>query len=159
MANERTSGGAGLRPAVPPRPVPPEPAPSPTPSQTPEHGAVVERPAPEPPTTTGAIPVEEQPLDPRAIARASLAAGRNASLWWVTAGIVVAVVVSLVVGTRAGSAVLAALVAACAVVRGVLAEPGPVALSVRARRIDVTVLLLLAAGLTALTVFLPHGSV
>ena len=155
MANERTSGGAGLRPAVPPRPVPPEPAPSPTP----EHSPVVERPAPEPPATTGAIPVEEQPLDPRAIARASLAAGRNASLWWVTAGIVLAVVVSLVVGTRAGSAVLAALVAACAVVRGVLPEPGPVALSVRARRIDVTVLVLLAAGLTALTVFLPHSSV
>jgi len=78
-------------------------------------------------------------------------------LWWVSAGIVVALVVSLAVGTRAGSVVLAAVVAACAVVRWTAAAPGPVALSVRAKRIDVTVLFVLALGLAFLAAVLPDG--
>lgn len=155
MVHERTSGGAGLRPAVPPHPAPPEP----TPPSTPDPAAAPEPSAdPEPPAVSGPIPVEELPLDPRAIARASLAAGRNASLWWVSAGIVVAVAVSLVVGTSAGSIVLAVFVAACGVVRWVRPEPGPVALSVRARRIDVAVLLTLAVGLGVLSLFLTDGA-
>ena len=141
MVQERTSGSAGLHPAVPPRPVQP-----PEPEVTIEREPVAEM-LPEPPALSGPIPVEEQPLDPRAIARASLAAGRNASLWWVSGGIAVAIAVSLLIGTRVGSLVLAAVVAACAVVRWTSPAPGPVALSVRARWIDVSVLAALAVGL------------
>lgn len=147
MVHERTSGGAGLRPAIPPRAAAPAPEPAPEP---------VPDPQPEPPALTGPIPVEEAQLDPRAIARASLAAGRNASLWWVSAGILVAVVVSLVVGTRAGSVVLAAMVTACAIVRWVAPVP-PVVLSVRSRWLDVSVLFALAFGLGGLAAILPDG--
>ena len=103
------------------------------------------------------IPVEQAPLDPRAIARASLDAGRNASLWWTSSGIVVATVVALAVGTRAGAFVLAAVALACAVVRAVLPSPGPVALAVRAKAIDVTVLCVLGVGLALLAQILPSG--
>lgn len=138
MVKERMSGAAGVRRATgahphtvePVRPEPPVPDP----------------PAPEQPST-GPIPVEQAPLDPRAIARASLDAARNVSLWWTSSGIVVATLVALVVGTRAGAFVLAAVVLACAVVRAVLPSPGPVALSVRAKALDVAVLVLLGAGL------------
>src|SRR4051794_38581799 len=144
MVHERTTSGAGLRPTPLLRvgePGPEQPA----------------APAPEPLASSGPIPVEQVPLDPRAIARASLAADRNASLWWVSGGILVALVVSLAVGTRAGSVVLAAVVAACAVVRWTAHAPGPVALSVRAKGIDVTVLFLLALGLSLLAAVLPDG--
>jgi len=105
----------------------------------------------------GPIPVEQAPLDPRAIARASLAPRRNASLWWVSAGIGAAILVSLLVGTRAGSVVLAAVVLACAIVRLVVSGPGPVALSVRARWLDVSVLFALALGLAFFAAVLPDG--
>ncbi|WP_456847157.1 DUF3017 domain-containing protein [Cellulomonas sp. P5_C6] len=123
----------------------------------PVDAAPVDAPPVEPPLHTGPIPVEEAPLDPRAIARASLDAARNASLWWTSSGIVVATLVALVVGTRAGAFVLAAVALACAVVRGVLPSPGPVALSVRAKAIDVAVLVLLGVGLAVLAQILPNG--
>ena len=63
--------------------------------------------------------------------------------------------VALVVGTRAGAFVLAAVVLACAVVRAVLPSPGPVALTVRAKALDVAVLVLLGAGLAVLAQLLP----
>jgi hypothetical protein len=106
---------------------------------------------------TGSTPVprEERALDPRAIARASLHASRNASLWWTSAGVGLATVVALVVGTQAGAWALAALAAACAVLRAVLPSPGPVAIAARAKPLDVAVLALLAVALTALGAILP----
>ena len=156
MVQERSSGGAGVRPAGPTRPqTPSTPAPvAPVRSVPPAPDAV---PVVEPPALSGPIPVEELPLDPRVIARASLAAGRNASLWWISAGILVALVVSLVVGTGAGAIVLAGVLAGGAVARWVLPSPGPVALSVRAKAIDVTVLAALAVGLVVLAVLVPGG--
>jgi len=115
-----------------------------------------EPPVVEQPPSTGPIPVEEAPLDPRAIARASLDAARNVSLWWTSSGIVVATVVALVVGTRAGAFVLAAVALAGAVVRAVLPSPGPVAVSVRAKALDVAVLVLFGAGLALLAQILPR---
>jgi hypothetical protein len=138
MVKERMSGAAGVRRA------------------TGAHPNTVEPVRPEPPVpdvpasdepSTGPIPVEQAPLDPRAIARASLDAARNVSVWWTSSGIVVATLVALVVGTRAGAFVLAGVVLVCAVVRAVLPSPGPVALSVRAKALDVAVLVLLGAGL------------
>jgi len=96
--------------------------------------------------------------DPRAIARASLDAGRNVSLWWTSAGVVVALVVSLVVGTRAGAYTLAGVLAACAVARLLLPLPGPLAISVRARWIDVTILGVLAASIGLLAQLLPGNA-
>ena len=91
-----------------------------------------------------------RPLDPRAIARASLDAGRNASLWWTSAGIVVATVVAARrrhpggrVRARRRRRSRARSCARCC------PSPGPVALSVRAKAIDVAVLVLLALGLGA----------
>ncbi|WP_456787386.1 DUF3017 domain-containing protein [Cellulomonas sp. P5_C5] len=115
-----------------------------------------DQPAPDQPPATGPIPVEQAPLDPRAIARASLDAARNVSLWWTSSGIVVATVVALVVGTRAGAFVLAGVVLVCAVVRAVLPSPGPVAITVRAKALDVAVLVLLGAGLAVLAQILPR---
>lgn len=191
MAEERMSGGAGVRrvgsarpDAVDPvlEPVGAAPAPEPAASQArpvepveaavpvdavpvdavpvdaaPVDAAPVDAAPVEPSLHTGPIPVEEAPLDPRVIARASLDAARNASLWWSSSGIVVATLVALVVGTRAGAFVLAAVALACAVVRGVLPSPGPVALSVRAKAIDVAVLVLLGVGLAVLAQILPNG--
>jgi hypothetical protein len=100
-----------------------------------------------------------QPLDPRAIARASLHASRNASLWWTAGGVVLACAVALVVGTDAGAYTLAGVLAAGAVVRGVRPSPGPVALSVRSKTIDVAVLSVLAAMLAVLAALLPSANV
>ena len=161
MVKERMSGTAGVRgaarahpdtvgpvrhaPAAADRPVTPAAG----------HGATATPPPPPTPPSTGPIPVEQVPLDPRAIARASLDAARNVSLWWTSTGIVVATVVALVAGTRAGAFVLAGVVLACAVVRAVLPSPGPVALAVRAKALDVAVLVLLGAGLAVLARILP----
>ena len=147
MVKERMSGAAGVRRATgahphtvdPVRPEPPAP----------------DLPRPDEPST-GPIPVEQAPLDPRAIARASLDAARNVSLWWTSSGIVVAILVALVVGTRAGAFVLAGVALVCAVVRAVLPSPGPVAISVRAKALDVAVLVLLGAGLAVLAQILPR---
>ncbi|MGY4643297.1 DUF3017 domain-containing protein [Cellulomonas sp. URHB0016] len=122
------------------------------------HVVPVSRPA-EPAAGSGPVPVpvEEQALDPRSIARASLQASRNASLWWTSAGIVLAVVVAMLVGTRAGAFTLSAVTVACAAVRAVRPSPGPVALSVRSRPFDVLVLLTFAAGIAFLAQVLPDG--
>ena len=146
MVKERMSGAAGVRRATGAHPHTAEPVRREPP--------VPDPPAPDQPST-GPIPVEEAPLDPRAIARASLDAARNVSLWWTSSGIVVATLVALVVGTRAGAFVLAGVVLACAVVRAVLPSPGPVALTVRAKALDVAVLVLLGAGLAVLAQLLP----
>jgi len=143
MGEEQMSGGAGVRRADPAHP---KPAVEPVAAEV----------GPEPqPVRTGPIPVEQAPLDPRAIARASLDAGRNVSLWWTSSGIVVATVVALAVGTRAGAFVLAAVALVCAVVRAVLPSPGPAALAVRAKSIDVAVLCVLGVGLAFLAQILP----
>jgi len=132
------------------------------PAAEPATDATVEPAAAAVPHAAPRTPVAEQTpvqasqlLDPRAIARASLEAGRNASLWWTSAGVVVATIVALVVGTRAGAYTLAGVLAACAVVRAVLPHPGPVAVSARAKPIDVTVLAVLAVSIGALAHLLP----
>jgi len=101
------------------------------------------------------VPAEQRPLDPRAIARASLQASRNASLWWTAGGVVLAVVVSLLVGTAAGAWTLSAVLAAGAAVRGLRPSPGPVALSVRSRALDVVILAFLAVAIAVLATILP----
>ena len=147
MVKERMSGAAGVRRAAGAHPHTPEPRP---PAPLPDG------PAPDLPPSTDPIPVEQAPLDPRAIARASLVAARNVSLWWTSSGIVVATVVALAVGTRAGAFVLAGVALVGAVVRAVLPSPGPVAVTVRAKALDVAVLVLLGAGLTVLAQILPR---
>ncbi|RHA44111.1 DUF3017 domain-containing protein [Cellulomonas rhizosphaerae] len=113
----------------------------------------------EPEVPDGQVPIQAQQLiDPRAIARASLGASRNASLWWTSAGVLVATVVAVVVGTRAGAYTLAGVLAVCAVVRAVLPHPGPVAVSVRAKAIDVTVLAVLAISIGVLAQLLPGST-
>ena len=111
--------------------------------------------APDPVVTSGPTTAEELPLDPRAIARASLAAGRNWSLWWVTVGVAVAVAVAVLVGTDAGSLTLAGLLAVGAVVRAATPLPGPAALVARGRPLDVLVLFSLAFALTLLSQLIP----
>lgn len=97
-------------------------------------------------------------LDPRAIARASLAAGRNASLWVVAIGVVAATAVALAAGAPAGALTLAALLVGGAITRAVLPNPGPAAFTVRSRSVDVGVLLLLAAGLGLLAPLVAYAS-
>jgi hypothetical protein len=115
----------------------------------PDAGATTDPVAPDPTTA------EELPLDPRAIARASLAAGRNSSLWWVTVGVAVAITVAVLVGTAAGSLTLAGLLAVGAVVRAATPPPGPAALVARGRSLDVLVLFSLAFALALLSQLIP----
>ncbi|GEL94545.1 hypothetical protein CCO02nite_12030 [Cellulomonas composti] len=105
------------------------------------------------------IPAREQRLDPRAIARASQDAARNASLWWVCGGVLLAVVVALLAGTAAGSWVLAGVLLAGAVARVLLPKPGPVAVAVRSKTFDATVLVVLAVGISVLAAILPTGPI
>jgi hypothetical protein len=152
MVKERMSGGAGVHRVAPAHPGagssersgPPAPDTPPT------------RPVEPPPPSTGPIPVEQAPLDPRAIARASLDAARNVSLWWTSSGIVAATLVALVVGTREGAWVLAVVALVGALVRALLPSPGPVALTVRAKAIDVVVLVLFGLGIALLAQILPR---
>jgi uncharacterized protein YceK len=104
------------------------------------------------------VPADERPLDPRAIARASLLASNNASLWWVSSGVVLATVLAVVVGAPVGVLALAAVTGCGAVVRLVRPSPGPVAVSVRAKWLDVAMLTTATLALAALAVWLP-GSV
>ena len=60
------------------------------------------------------------------------------------------------VGTRAGAWVLAVVAFTGAVVRAVLPSPGPVALSVRAKAIDVVVLVVFGLGISLLAQILPR---
>ncbi len=80
---------------------------------------------------------------------------RNGSLWLVAAGIVAAVAAGVLSDARVGAYVLAGVLATSAVVRGVLPEPGPAALGVRRRWIDVAVLSLLAVALVVLAAIVP----
>ncbi|MEV7972545.1 DUF3017 domain-containing protein [Cellulomonas sp. NPDC089187] len=119
------------------------------------------------PTTPGqsaADPLEDpdarfgpdgQPLDPRQIARASLDAGRNASLWIVGGAVLACVAASLVWGPRLGASLFAVMLVICAVVRGVVRGPGPAVLVVRRRSVDVLTLVFLAITIAALAQILP----
>lgn len=99
---------------------------------------------------------EPRPVDQRAAARAGLAAGRSPSLWWVSVGVVAVLVVTFAVDVTAGALVLAGLLAVSALARAVL-RPGPVALSVRSRATDCTVLAVLAVGVGLLAQLAPTG--
>ena len=101
------------------------------------------------------VPPEEQALDPRSIARASLAAGRNRSLWWTLGGIAGAVGAAFVWDAVVGVLVLAALLVVYGAVRAVGASPGPAAVVVRSKALDVTVLLGCAAAFVAWAAVLP----
>jgi hypothetical protein len=94
------------------------------------------------------------PVDVRAAARASLAAGRSPSLWWVCTGLVVTVVIAWTLGASEGAFTLAVLLAVSAVARAVLPR-GPVALTVRSRMWDTAVLLTLALGVGILSQVIP----
>ncbi len=94
------------------------------------------------------------PDDVRAAARASLAAGRSPSLWWVCTGLVVSVVIAWTLGASEGAFALAVLLAVSAVARAVLPR-GPVALTVRSRMWDTAVLLALALGVGILSQVIP----
>ncbi|HEX5333813.1 MAG TPA: DUF3017 domain-containing protein [Cellulomonas sp.] len=109
----------------------------------------------DPAPVTGPVAAEELPVDPRTIARASLAAGRNSSLWWVTAGVGVAIAVSVLVSTAAGALTLAGLLAVGAVVRAATPPPGPAALVARSRPLDVLMLFSLAFALAILSQVIP----
>lgn len=114
--------------------------------------AAVPAPEPEP---DGRLDTGALPLDPRAIAQASLAADRNLSLWAVAAGVLVSVLVALLAGTPIGALALAFLLACCAVVRAVVRGPGPSALVVRSRGVDVVALGALAVAIGVLSQIVP----
>ena len=101
------------------------------------------------------MPAVERPLDPRAIARASLQASRNASLWWTCGGVVVACVIGA--RRRDGSGRVDAVRAAGGRCRGARGAPGPGAGGplVRSRAIDVTILAFLAIAIAVLAALLP----
>ncbi|MCC2335849.1 hypothetical protein [Cellulomonas wangsupingiae] len=101
------------------------------------------------------VPPEERELDPRSIARASLAAGRNRSLWWTLTGIATAVGATYVWDAVVGTGVLVVLLLVYAVVRAVGRPPGPAAVTVRSKPLDVAVLVLAAVALAVLASVLP----
>jgi len=101
------------------------------------------------------VPPEERVLDPRSIARASLAAGRNRSLWWTLTGIATAVGATYVWDAVVGTGVLVVLLLVYAVVRAVGRPPGPAAVTVRSKPLDVAVLVLAAVALAVLASVLP----
>ncbi|VTR78953.1 DUF3017 domain-containing protein [Cellulomonas hominis] len=119
----------------------PEPAPQPTPPPAPVPGDEW-------------YDAEGRPLDPRAIARASLAADRNWSLWVIVGAVILSGAVALVAGTPTGALVLAVFLACCAVVRGVV-RGGPAALVVRSRAVDVAALAGLALAIAVLSQIVP----
>lgn len=96
-----------------------------------------------------------QPLDPREIARASLEAGRNASLWIAAGAVLACVAAALVWGPSLGATLFAALLTVCAVIRAVVRGPGPAVLVVRKRVVDVLTLAFLALTIGALAQILP----
>ncbi|MBO0899770.1 DUF3017 domain-containing protein [Cellulomonas sp. zg-ZUI222] len=109
---------------------------------------------PDGPPEAPEVPPEERPLDPRSIARASLAAGRNRSLWWTLSGIAVAVVVTFLTDAVVGTRVLAVLLLGYAVVRGA-GKDAPVAVTVRSQPVDVAVLVSGALALLVLAQIVP----
>jgi len=121
----------------------------------PVEGAVADRVVTPDQAAADPLVVEEQSLDPRAIARASLAAGRNSSLWWVTVGVGVAIAVAVLVSTAAGALTLAGLLAVGAVVRAATPPPGPAAFVARSRPLDVLILFSFAFALAILSQVIP----
>ncbi|WP_147525042.1 DUF3017 domain-containing protein, partial [Cellulomonas timonensis] len=115
------------------------------------------RPSGQTPVVAPPVPPEEKPLDPRQIARASLAAGRNASLWWVSAGVVTATGIALLAGMSWGALFLAVMLVAGAVARAVASGDHPAALAVRSRPVDVAVLHGFAFVVGVLSQIVPAG--
>lgn len=103
------------------------------------------------------VPVADDPLDPRTIARASLAAGRNRSLWWTMSGVTAAVAVAYVTDAVVATYVLAAVLVVGAILRAVSGDPGPAAVTVRSRPLDVATLLGAATALAVLASVLPSS--
>lgn len=95
-----------------------------------------------------------RPLDPRAIARASLAADQNWSLWVVAGALVLCTALALAAGTPVGALAFAAFLACCAVVRAVVRR-APSVLVVRSRPVDVVVLAGLAVTIGVLSQVVP----
>ncbi|RYV52238.1 DUF3017 domain-containing protein [Pengzhenrongella frigida] len=95
------------------------------------------------------------PLDARAAARASLAAGRSPTLWWITAGLAVSVVLVVVRGVPVGALALAVMLAIAGAVRALLPAPRAAALTVRSRTLDVAILFSLAIGIGVLSQIIP----
>lgn len=83
---------------------------------------------------------------------------RDGSFWVVAAGLAAVVVVGLLTGARTGSFVLAGVLVVAAIVRGVRPAPGPAALAVRRRWLDVTVLGVLALALAVLAAIVPAAA-
>lgn len=77
------------------------------------------------------------------------------SVLLVVLGVVLVVVCALLLGTRAGAELLTVQLLVCAVVRAVRPAPGPNALAVRSRALDVLTLAGFAVVLGALALVLP----
>lgn len=131
----------------------------PTAAPEPPAGAPVPASAPVPPVAPE-VAVEERfdadgrPLDPRAIARASLAADQNWSLWALAGAVLFCVALALAAGTPTGALALAVVLACCAVVRAVVRR-APSALVVRSRPVDVLALAGLAVTIGVLSQVVP----
>ena len=99
------------------------------------------------------MPRDSAPADPAGGAPEGRPRGSG---WMVVTALGVVAVVSVGAATtaRVGAIALAVLVVGCAVVRAA-AEPGPAALSVRSRRVDLLVLVMLAVALGAVATQLP----
>ena len=80
---------------------------------------------------------------------------RDGSYWVVAAGLVATVAVGLATDARVGSFVLAGVLVVAAVVRAAAPDPGPVALVVRRRWLDVTLLVALAIAVAVLAAVVP----
>ena len=91
----------------------------------------------------------------RADARASLAAGRNAALWWICAGVGVSIALVFVAGVSVGALVGAIGLVCAAIARAALRTSGPFAFAVRSRPLDVATLLVLAVGIGYLSQVIP----
>lgn len=162
-----TAAPGSSRPvAVPPFPWPAAPSPAAAPSAAAAPSVAAPPPVAAPSPAAGLrdgagelpdVPVADDPLDPRTIARASLAAGRNRSLWWTMSGVTAAVVVAYVTDAVVATYVLAAVLVVGAIVRAVSGDPGPAAVTVRSRPLDVATLLGAATALAVLASVLPSS--
>lgn len=103
--------------------------------------------APGPSPTTGAVPVV-----PRRRPRLPL------SVVLVVLGVALVVVCALLLGTRVGAGLLAAELLVSAVVRAVRPAPGPNALAVRSRALDVVTLTTFAVLIAVLAAVVPGAS-
>jgi hypothetical protein len=111
-------------------------------------------PVPAIPAVDERFDADGRPLDPRAIARASLAADRNWSLWVVAGATLFCVALALAAGTPVGALAFAAFLACCAAVRAVVRR-APSALVVRSRPVDVLALAGLALTIGVLSQVVP----